>query len=90
MDDDYEVSDEDDEESDGEEEDEDEEEEDVDDSETIQMFDIGDLDEPFLPMPSDELVVPLKYCKNNLEKLLKKIPEIFKTHTVASLHLDLP
>ncbi|KAF4007291.1 hypothetical protein FOB22_000904 [Saccharomyces cerevisiae] len=29
-------------------------EEDVDDSETIQMFDIGDLDEPFLPMPSDD------------------------------------
>ena len=82
LDDDYEVSDEDDEESDGEEEDEDEEEEDVDDSETIQMFDIGDLDEPFLPMPSDELVVPLKYCKNNLETLLKKIPEIFQdTHS---------
>ncbi|QHS75856.1 COPII subunit SFB2 [Saccharomyces paradoxus] len=84
LDDDYEESDNDSEELDEADEDEEEEEEDEEDdtSETIQMFDIGDLDEPFLPMPSDELVVPLKYSKKNLEKLLKKIPEIFQdTHS---------
>lgn len=83
LDDDYEESDDDDDDDDGDDQEEgDDEDDEVDDvSEAIQMFDVGDLEEPFLPMPSDELVVPLKYCRKNLEKLLKKIPGIFQdTH----------
>ncbi|QID87726.1 hypothetical protein GRS66_010409 [Saccharomyces pastorianus] len=94
LDDDYEESDDDDDDDDEEEDDEEEEEggdeEDDDDesmAETVQMFDVGDLSEPFLPMPSEDLVVPLKYCKKNLEKLLKTIPEVFQDTHISKFAL---
>ncbi|CCC68722.1 hypothetical protein NCAS_0B06380 [Naumovozyma castellii] len=50
------------------------------------MFDISDLDEPFLPT-SNSLLVSLSQCRNNLEHLLLKIPEIFKSTTIQSFAL---
>ncbi|SSD60374.1 probable Protein transport protein SEC24 [Saccharomycodes ludwigii] len=43
----------------------------------IKMLDVGDLTEPFLPLP-ESLLVPLLQCRSNLEKLLNAIPEIFQ------------
>ena len=43
----------------------------------IKMYDVADLDEPFLPSPSG-LLVPLIEARNNIEKLLTSLPEIFQ------------
>lgn len=48
-----------------------------DESEQIQMLDVCDIDEPFLPRPNS-MIAPLATCRKNLEKLLNQIPEIFQ------------
>ena len=56
------------------------------DSDEIKMMDISDLEEPFLPKPNS-MVVPLNSCKNNIEKLLHMIPEIFKYNIMSKFAL---
>ena len=48
-----------------------------DENDNVKMFDVADLDDPFLPSPTG-LLVPLIECRNNIEKLLSVIPEIFQ------------
>lgn len=43
----------------------------------IKMYDVADLDEPFLPSPTG-LLVPLIEARSNIEKLLTSLPEIFQ------------
>ncbi|AGO11549.1 AaceriADL239Cp [[Ashbya] aceris (nom. inval.)] len=52
----------------------------------IKMMDVVDLDEPFLPMP-DTMFVSLKDCRNNLEKLLSQIPDIFQSNILPKFAL---
>jgi len=40
------------------------------------MLVVSDLDEPFLPVPT-ELLVPLTECRNNIEAFLTKLPDMF-------------
>ncbi|CCD24426.1 COPII subunit SFB2 NDAI_0D01130 [Naumovozyma dairenensis CBS 421] len=55
-------------------------------SDQIEMMDICDLDEPFLPRPNS-LVASLRLCRNNLEKVLNKIPEIFQANSMTKFAL---
>lgn len=57
-----------------------------DESEHIQMMDICDIDEPFLPRPNS-LLVPLSSCRKNIETLLSKIPEIFQFNVMNKFAL---
>ncbi|CCH62187.1 hypothetical protein TBLA_0G02480 [Henningerozyma blattae CBS 6284] len=52
----------------------------------ISMMDVGDLDEPFLPKPRS-MVVNLKDCRKNIEKLLIEIPNIFQNSIMNSFAL---
>ncbi|AMD21518.1 HFL338Wp [Eremothecium sinecaudum] len=52
----------------------------------IRMMDVVDLDEPFLPMP-DTMFVSLKECRNNLEKLLNQIPDVFQVNILPKFAL---
>ncbi|CCK71633.1 uncharacterized protein KNAG_0H02200 [Huiozyma naganishii CBS 8797] len=52
----------------------------------MQMLDVADIDEPFLPRPN-AMVVPLAQCRENLETLLAKIPEIFQYNVMAKFAL---
>ncbi|CCF59759.1 hypothetical protein KAFR_0H03490 [Kazachstania africana CBS 2517] len=56
------------------------------DSDNIQMMDVCDIDEPFLPRPNS-MVVPLNSCRKNLEKLLMQIPEIFQFNVITKFAL---
>lgn len=47
------------------------------DSDNVRMFDVADLDDPFLPSPSG-LLAPLLESRNNIEKILTLLPEIFQ------------
>jgi protein transport protein SEC24 len=43
------------------------------------MLVVSDLDEPFLPVPT-ELLVPLSECRLNIENFLSKLPEMFQNN----------
>lgn len=43
------------------------------------MLVVSDLDEPFLPVPTD-LLAPLAESRQNIEKLLQKLPEMFQNN----------
>ena len=48
------------------------------------MLVVGDLDDIFLPQPSD-LLINLTECRAGIESLLSRLNEMFKdTHTVGS------
>lgn len=55
-------------------------------SDQVKMMDVCDLDEPFFPRPNS-MVVPLKSSKNNIEKLLNQIPEIFQFNIMSKFAL---
>lgn len=55
-------------------------------SDQVTMMDVCDLDEPFFPRPNS-MVVPLNACRNNLEKLLNQIPEIFQFNIMSKFAL---
>lgn len=55
-------------------------------SDQVRMMDVCDLDEPFFPRPNS-MVVPLNACRNNLEKLLNQIPEIFQFNIMSKFAL---
>lgn len=55
-------------------------------SDQIRMMDISDIDEPFLPKPHS-MIVPLNECRNNLEKLLTELPEIFQFNIMSKFAL---
>ncbi|CAI4398627.1 BBF_HP2_G0026450.mRNA.1.CDS.1 [Saccharomyces cerevisiae] len=52
----------------------------------INMMDIADLEEPFLPRPNS-MVVSLKACRQNIETLLTKIPQIFQSNLITNFAL---
>lgn len=56
------------------------------DSDNIQMLDVCDIDEPFNPKP-DSLIAPLIESRNNIEKALNLIPEIFQENLIAKFAL---
>ncbi|CCE62476.1 hypothetical protein TPHA_0C03230 [Tetrapisispora phaffii CBS 4417] len=55
-------------------------------SDQIKMMDIGDLEEAFLPKPTS-MLIPLIDRRNNIEKLLNMIPEIFKFNVMNKFAL---
>ncbi|KAL3237577.1 COPII subunit SFB2 [Nakaseomyces bracarensis] len=55
-------------------------------SDQIKMMDVCDLDEPFMPKPHS-MVVSLSSCRNNLEKLLNQLPEIFQFNIMSKFAL---
>mgnify|MGYP003361631644 CR=1 FL=1 len=52
----------------------------------VQMFDVGDLDDPYQPTSSG-LLVSLTDAKQQFEQLFAKLPEIFSTTTNVSFAL---
>ncbi|GCE97445.1 COPII subunit [Zygosaccharomyces mellis] len=56
------------------------------DSDQVRMMDVADLDEPFFPRPNS-MVVPLKSCRNNLERVLNLIPEVFQFNIMSKFAL---
>lgn len=59
---------------------------DEDEEQTIQMMDVSDIDEPFLPRPNS-MIVSLSSCRKNIENLLNKIPEIFQYNVMNKFAL---
>lgn len=53
---------------------------------TIQVMDVADIDEPFLPRPNS-MIVSLTACRKNIENLLNKIPEIFQYNVMTKFAL---
>lgn len=43
------------------------------------LFEIADLEEPFLPTTTNELLFPLALCKWKLKMFLQELPDIFRT-----------
>lgn len=41
------------------------------------LYEICDIDEPWLPVPYDQLLIPLQECQNDIIELLDRIPKIF-------------
>lgn len=59
---------------------------DEDGEQNIQMMDVSDIEEPFLPRPNS-MIVSLNSCKKNIENLLNKIPEIFQYNVMNKFAL---
>ncbi|KAH7551481.1 hypothetical protein J3E72DRAFT_4922 [Bipolaris maydis] len=51
-----------------------------------QQLVVSDLDEPYLPMPSD-LLVSLSQCRNNIETFLDRLPAMFQNTHVPGFAL---
>ncbi|KAF7555046.1 hypothetical protein G7046_g6659 [Stylonectria norvegica] len=52
---------------------------DADEDNETNMLVVSDLDEPFLPVPGD-LLVPLSESRQNIEKFLQKLPDMFQNN----------
>lgn len=52
----------------------------------FQQLVVSDLEEPYLPMPSD-LLVSLSQCRNNIESFLDRLPTMFQNTHVAGFAL---
>ncbi|CCC71199.1 hypothetical protein NCAS_0G03120 [Naumovozyma castellii] len=52
----------------------------------VEMMDVCDLDDAFIPRP-DSMVVNLVQCRNNIETLLTKIPQIFQNNIINKFAL---